>query len=264
MKKRVLITGGSSGIGYELSRHFAKEGYHLLWVALTNDELTSSKHTLLAEFSELTIDTLEINLSDDHGSKTVFEWALSMGDIDVLVNNAGFGVYGMVKDTDVNAELEMIKCNVLASYQLTRFFLPKMLENNQGTIINISSNSSFQPVPRLCTYAATKAFVSHFSRGLTEELKMMGSKVRVITVCPSAVRDTAFKDRGDMADVKTFTGLAYTTAGEVAGDIWKAFKKGKDFVVTGRKMRFLYLFHHLIPYRVTQFLTRKETERTSA
>jgi short-subunit dehydrogenase len=263
MNKKVLITGGSSGIGYGLSRHFAAAGYDLFWVSLSLDELNVSKEKLLRQFKNTTIHVLEKNLSDDNAALSVYKWTQSFGPIDVLVNNAGLGVYGMVKDTKEEEELEMIKCNVLSTYQLTKLYLPKMIASNDATIINISSNSSFQPVPRLCTYAATKAFISHFSRGLAEEMKMSGSNVKVITVCPSAVRDTAFKERSHMEGVKTFSGLAFTTAEEVAKDIWNAFRKGKEFVVTGRKMRFLYLFHHLIPYRITQYITQKETERAS-
>lgn len=260
MRKKVLITGGSGGLGYQLSRYFAKAGCDLLWVASSSPELEEAAIKMKKEFAGISIYTKAIDLSLTDSAKEVWEWATSMGVIDVMVNNAGFGVYGLVNDNDALAELKMIRCNVLAVYQLTRYGLSAMIERNEGTIINISSNSSFQPVPRMCTYASTKAFITHFSRGLSEELRMMGSKVKVMTVCPSAIADTGFKVRGGMENVKTFSGLAYTTCAEVAKDIWEGYRKQKDFIVSGWKMRFLYRIHHLIPYRLTQYLTRKETE----
>ena len=160
-------------------------------------------------------------------------------------------------------ELAMIRCNALSLYMLTRLYLKEMVARDRGTIINISSNSSFQPVPRMCTYASTKAFVKHFSRGLREELRLMKSSVRILTVCPAAIRDTPFRNHEGMAQVRTFKGLAYTTAEEVAKDVWKAFSKGKSFVVSGWRMRLIYPLLSIVPYRLTQMITQRETELSS-
>lgn len=259
--KSVLITGGSSGIGLEMSRYFAKDAYHLLWVSLAEDELLLAKAAIQKEFPKIQIDTLALDLSKTNAANEVFQWTQSNHwEVDVLVNNAGFGLHGYVNNLAIEKELAMIHCNVIAMYTLSRLFLKPMIEKDHGVIINISSNSSFQPVPRMSTYASTKAFVRHFSRALSGEMKMLNSKVRVITVCPSAIKDTAFRKKEGLDKVKTFEGLAYTTTKEVAKDVWKGFKGNKDFIVTGWRMRLLYSFHHLIPYNVTQFLTRKETE----
>lgn len=136
-----------------------------------------------------------------------------------------------------------------------------MIAINKGTIINISSNSSFQPTPKLSTYGTTKSFVNHFTRSVNEELKMQKSNVKVICVCPSAIKDTNFKKVGKMENVKTFNGIAATTSEEVAKDVWNGFVKGKSFIVSGWKMRILYRVPGLIPYRIQQFLVRKEIKK---
>jgi len=262
--KKVLITGGSSGIGFEMSKYFALHQYEILWVSLFQKELEKATIDLQKEVPSVKISHIAIDLSNNEAAKQVYDWVNSThGAIDVLINNAGFGTYGFVNEIDMEKELKMIQCNAVSLYALTRLFLKDMVAKNEGQIINISSNSSFQPVPRMVTYASTKAFVKHFSRGLSEELKMMNSKVKVMTVCPSAIADTPFKKQAGMSNVKTFNGLAFTTQKEVAEDIWKGFKRKKDFVVSGWRMRILYFISPLIPYRVTQFLTKKETERVT-
>jgi uncharacterized protein len=258
--KKVLITGGSSGIGFEMSKYFAEAHYDILWVSLDESELQDSKVKLHKLFPNAVIETLSIDLTLNDAPMKVHTWAQSIGIVDVLINNAGIGTYGMVNDINMDKELSMIQTNILAVYILTRLFMKEMVQKDRGTIINISSNSSFQPVPRMNTYASTKAFVRHFSQGLSEEMKLMGSKVKIITVCPSAIQNTPFREHEGMKNVKTFSGLAYTTAEEVAKDVWKGFTKGKEFIVTGRKMRMLYSIQHFIPSFLSKYLVRKETE----
>ena len=259
--KTVLITGGSSGIGYEMSRHFARDGYRLLWVSRPPQELADARAKLTAEIPGAEIHELAKDLTLDQAAREVFDWTRQYNwQVDVLINNAGFGTYGYNSEIPMEREIDMIRLNVLAVYQLTRLFLDEMKTRDAGTIINISSNSSFQPVPRMNTYASTKAFVTHFSRGLQEELKIRGSKVRIITVCPAAIRDTPFRISGKMERVKTFNGLAFTTAAEVGRDVWKGFRNGKTLIVSGWKMRLLYPIHSLIPFRLQQWLVRRETE----
>jgi uncharacterized protein len=261
MKKTVLITGGSSGIGFHISRYFAKDGFHILWVSLLEDELKESKATLEKEIPGVKIDYLQKDLSKIDAAYQVHEWVKNtVGQLDVLINNAGFGTFGYQQNIPMERELSMINLNVINLYQMNRLFLDDMLAKNDGVIINISSNSSFQPGPRINTYASTKAFVTHFSRGLQEELEIQKSKVRVMTVCPSAIKDTPFKKTSNMENAKTFKGLAFTTAAEVSKDVWNGYKSGKTFVVTGAKMRFFYAIRRLVPYSLQQYIVRKETE----
>ncbi|MEE9374238.1 MAG: SDR family NAD(P)-dependent oxidoreductase [Saprospiraceae bacterium] len=259
--KTVLITGGSSGIGYGLSKKFAADGYRLLWVSKETEELAKAKTEILKNFPAIEVHTLTKNLSIEESCSEVYDWAKNIGRIDVVVNNAGFGTYGYLNDINIQQELAMINLNIRALYLLTRFFLKDMVERNGGNIINISSNSSFETVPRLLTYSSTKAFVKHFSRGLNEELKMQNSKVKVLTICPAAIKDTNFKNAGDMANVTTFNkGMVTTTTKEVVSDIWKAFQKGKSFQITGWKMRMLHKSYGFVPFWLTMLLTKGETE----
>ncbi|WP_299433312.1 SDR family NAD(P)-dependent oxidoreductase [uncultured Aquimarina sp.] len=259
MSKTVLISGGSSGIGFTISRYFANAGYKLLWVSLLKEEITAATIQLQNEIPDCEINSVVQDLSLSNAAQKVYDWIQeNQWNVDVLINNAGFGTYGFINDTDSERELNMIDVNIINLYKMTRFFLKDMIAINKGTIINISSNSSFQPTPKLSTYGATKSFVNHFTRSVNEELKMQNSNVKVICVCPSAIKDTNFKKAGKMENVKTFNGLAATTAEEVAKDVWNGFIKGKSFIVSGWKMRMLYRVSGMIPYKVQQFLVRKE------
>lgn len=258
----VLITGGSSGIGYEISKKFAENGYHLLWVSILETELSSAKATLQQAYKGIQIDYFVKDLRTDAAAKEVVAWVEENNwEVGVLINNAGFGTYGYTQDIAFETEIAMIQLNVLTVFKLTRLFLVKMLAKNEGTIINISSNSSFQPVARMNTYASTKAFVNHFSRGLQEELQLQNAKVRVMSVCPAAISDTQFRVNGNMQNVRTFSGLATTTAKEVANDVWKGFTLQKAVVISGQKMRFLYFLRPFIPYRVQRWMVNWELNK---
>ncbi|MFT7588266.1 MAG: short-subunit dehydrogenase [Limisphaerales bacterium] len=253
-----LITGGSSGIGLELSKYFIRGGYQLLWLAATDSEIENGKAIVESEFPDANILSIALDLSKPEAAQQTYDWVFTQIDqLDVLVNNAGFGTYGFTNDIDIQDELNMINVNLLSPYKLSRLFIKGMIKRDNGQIINISSSSSFQPVPKMNTYASTKAFVKHWSRGISEELKMINSNVKMLVICPAAVKNTAFRNRG-FQKVKTFEGLAYTTAEEVAKDTWKAFKSGKSFYVTGWKQRIVMLFHNLVPYSITQKFVRME------
>jgi len=255
----VLITGGSSGIGLEISKVFAKNAYTICWVALLEEEVNGAKQELLREVPNAKIHYLIQDLSAGAGAQNVYEWVLSNHfKVDVLINNAGFGTFGWSTDILMDKEVSMIKLNVLTVYQLTRLFLRDMEQQNSGTIINISSNTSFQPVPRMSAYAATKAFVSHYSQGLQQELKERQSKVKVITVCPAAIKDTRFKLAAQMENVKTFEGLVATTKKEVAQDVWQAFQQGKTYMLSGAKLRRLNWLNRFLPRWVIYSLIRDE------
>lgn len=260
--KTVLITGGSSGIGFEMSKYFAKDGYRILWVSKPLDELAKAKKELESEVSGTEIHTMAMDLSEIGSAQKVFDWCKENAwEIDVLINNAGFGTYGYVNDISMEKETAMIQLHTITVYQMTRLFMTEMVAKNKGTIINIASISAFQPVPRLTTYAATKAFIGHFSQSLQGELDVLKSKVKVITVYPAPIKDTAFKTVADMEDVKYFEGLSYTTTKEVGKDIWKGFQKGKKVILTGRRFRFIYPLYFIMPASLIRFLVNGETQR---
>jgi len=235
-----LITGGSSGIGLEISKRFAKNGYAICWVSLFEQEIQAAKKELLGEYPNTTMHTFVQDLSKEEGAQNAYNWVqYNKLEIDVLINNAGYATYGMSSTIPYEKEVNMINLNVLNLYRMTRLFLKDMTDRNSGTIINISSSTSLQPVPRMAAYAATKAFVAHYSQGLNQELKEQGSNVKVITICPAGIKDTQFKVAAKMENVKTFDGALATTKREVADDLWKAFSKGHTYCLTGSRLRSL-------------------------
>jgi len=258
--KNILITGGSSGIGFEMSAIFAKQDFNIFWVTINEEEALMAKQRLLAALSmDTKVDYLIQDLSQADAAQKVFNWfKIKNTNLDVLINNAGYGLYGMSHELAMEKELNMIELNVITLYKMTRLFLPDMMKRNSGTIINISSNSSFQPVPQLALYAATKVFVSHYSQALNEELKMSGSKVKVMTICPAAIRDTKFKKAAKMENVKTFEGLVATNKKEVAKDVWNAYRNNKSFVMSGIKLRLLYPIVKLLPRPILNILLKNE------
>jgi short-subunit dehydrogenase len=262
MTRTALVTGGSSGIGLALSRRLAARGYRLLWVSLDEAELAAAGEAVRAHTPDAEIETLALDLSDTSAPARVMQWAQGLGGVDLLVNNAGFGVYGPSRDLAPEAEAKMIAVNAGALHALTRIFLKPMEDRGGGVIVNISSNSAYTPAPNLAVYAATKAFVKHYSEALTQELETAKSPVRVMTVCPSAIADTPFKTRAGMDGVRTFESFTATTAEEVAGDIIKGLDKGKRFVLTGAAMRRALLLMKILPGPALRWMTARETART--
>ncbi len=256
-----LITGGSSGIGLALSKQLAARGYRLAWVSLDQSELDSAKAAITADHPDVDVDTLAADLSEPSPTDRVFQWANGLTDtgVELLVNNAGLGVYGDSATLAVEAEQTMISVNIGALHALTRTFLPAMEARGGGTIVNVASNSAFVPAPRLAVYAATKAFVNHYSDALQQELAHAGSPVRVMTVCPSAVSDTPFKSRAAMDRVRTFASFTTTTADEVAKDIIAGLDHGSRRVVSGAAMRRSLWLMKLAPAPLLRWLTRRET-----
>ncbi|MEY3321232.1 MAG: hypothetical protein RLZZ417_815 [Bacteroidota bacterium] len=237
---KILITGGSQGIGFELARAFAKEGKSLFLVAKEDGLLPKAIENLQKEYPQLSVQGLEINLADAESANFVYQSALNAHFIpDILVNNAGFGTYGFVWETDMEKEYEMLQLHILNLYQMTRYFLKEMIERNKGWIINISSISAFQPNPRLGTYGASKSFVLQFTRSIDFELKEAGLAVRTMAVCPTPVINTGFMQEAGMEKSRTFKNWMVVTPEIVVRDIFQGLKKGKNLVVPGKGLPFL-------------------------
>lgn len=246
--RTVLITGGSGGIGFQIARHFVRDGYRVALVALPAAGLELAKQQLIAEFPSANVLTYAINLAADDASDAVYGWAIQhFGHVEVLVNCAGFGSFGFVNDTDMHREADMIKVNVLALHQLTRFFLADMIERDEGHIINIASIAGYQPNPFLATYGATKSFVLNFSQAIEYELRERRSKVRITVVCPTATKNTDFSQAAGMANTNTFDNWLAVTAELVARDTYNGFKQGKVVVIPNIVFRLLHILVKRLP-----------------
>jgi uncharacterized protein len=187
-----LITGASSGIGESFARALAARHHNLVLVARSKEKLESLAAELRDKQDILT-EAVPVDLSLD-GAATGLARIMDERkiEIDLLVNNAGFGAQGEFWKLALDRQLEMLRLNVSALVELTYRLLPGLIER-RGALINVSSTASFQPVPYTTTYASTKAFVTSFSLGLAEELREYG--VRVVTLCPGGTR-TNFFDAG--------------------------------------------------------------------
>jgi short-subunit dehydrogenase len=189
-----LITGASSGIGECFARALAARGRNLVLVARSKDKLESLAAELRAK-QEIAVEPIPFDLAEAGAAERLAE-ALRERQlkIDLVVNNAGFGARGRFWELPYERQSEMIRLNVLTLAQLTHLLLPEMVAAGRGAIINVSSTSSFQPIPYTATYAATKAFVTSFSEALREELRRFG--ITVVTLCPGGTQTDFFRASG--------------------------------------------------------------------
>ncbi|MGV8085483.1 MAG: SDR family NAD(P)-dependent oxidoreductase [Candidatus Bilamarchaeum sp.] len=215
-KETVLITGATSGIGYELSKIFALAGFRLILVGRNPTKLKEVEN----EFSNKTSCQIIIaDLSEENAAEKIFSETEKLGlDVDILVNNAGFGLYGEFTKTDLERETDMIRVNIIALTKLCKIYLPKMIKKRSGKILNLSSTAAFQPGPLMAVYYATKAYVLHFSEGISEEL--IGSGVSVTALCPGPTESGFQKEarmdksmevlsRENVMDTKTVAQIGY-------------------------------------------------------
>lgn len=223
-----LITGASGGIGEAFARRLAAENHDLFLVARSEDKLRSlcselsSKHLINAQF-------FAADLTQPGADEKVFAAALENStQIDWLINNAGFGSMGDFAVLDLSRELEMIDLNISALVALTHRFLGPMRESGKGTIINVSSSAGEQPLPFMATYAATKAFVTSFSRAVAEENRPFG--IQVLALCPGPTK-TNFFEAGNIDKSLAFKGDQ--TADEVVATALAAVGTGQSKVISG-------------------------------
>jgi uncharacterized protein len=255
--KTILITGGSSGIGLETAKLFTKKGYDILITSLEVSDLQIAISTLKSINQKVEIKGLTIDLSVLGNTQKLYEWAKSnCNNLDIVVNNAGFGTFGFIGDIAIEKEQAMIQLMVNNLYLSTRLFLADMLQQNKGTIINISSISAFQPSPSLSTYGACKAFVYQFSRAINEELKDKKSLVRCIAICPTPVR-TNFQATAKMEKSALFDSWMTVEAPLVASEIFRAYIEQKDFLVPGKLFHFLTPISKRLPDSIQIWLAKK-------
>jgi uncharacterized protein len=239
----VLVTGASSGIGRELAGLFARDGADLVLVARGERPLQELAAGLATEHGTRA-QVLAADLSQPGSAEEIAETLAAQGvQVDVLVNNAGFGAHGHVATLGVQRQLDMIEVNVAALTRLTALFLPGMLERRHGAVLNVASMAAFQAGPNQAVYCATKAYVLSFTEALAEEVR--GSGVRVSCLAPGAT-DTGFASRAEMTGTKVFR-MGAMAAGPVAQAGYDGLRDGKTLVVPGLLNRFLALSVRLAP-----------------
>ena len=228
-KQYVLITGATSGIGIELARLFAKDGYNLV-IASRNEEALSQT---AAELKQHNIEVITIvkDLFEKDWPFDLYNEVQAKGiQIDILVNNAGQGQYGEFVDTDIRRELDIIQLNVCSLVALTKLYVKDMVARGNGKILNLSSVASKTPGPLQSVYHATKAFVQSFTEAVREEVKDTG--VTLTALLPGATQ-TDFFNKADMLEAKNIKGKTLDDPEKVAKDGYDALMKGDDKVISG-------------------------------
>ncbi|KUO76546.1 MAG: short-chain dehydrogenase [Clostridia bacterium BRH_c25] len=228
--KTALVTGASSGIGFELSRILAKNGYDLILVSQNEENLNEAVSRLHEQNRNVQITPLPKDLSQPSSPQEIYGFVKEKSiRVDILANCAGIQVYGNFHETNPEDNIRLMSVNMLALTKLTRLFLDDMVKRSSGKILNVASTGAFQPCPLNAVYCASKAYVLHFSEGIAEELR--GSGVTVTALCPGATK-TNFAKRAKIEDTRMFSSNLME-AGKVAEIGYSALMKGKTVVVPG-------------------------------
>ncbi len=227
--KTVLITGATGGIGYELTQIFAKNNFNLVIVARNNQNLTHMSVKLKTEFN-VNVKSIALDLSFPSSPQLLFDELKSENiKIDILINNAGYANFGHFLDIGTDQDLNMLQLNIITLTHLTKLFLPHMIQQNYGKIMNVASVAAFMPGPLMTCYYASKAYVLSFSEGLAVELKNTG--VTVTALCPG-LTDTGFQARANLQKSK-LNNYRNMTAQKVAEIGYTGLMKGKTIIITG-------------------------------
>ena len=252
-----VITGASFGIGRAFAQICARNKFDLVLIARSQPQLEA----LAAELRQSTgrtVLTIAQNLAESGASLKVFEQVRRSGlPVDALINNAGFGTLGPFWETNRDQQLQMIQLNIAALTDLTRLFLPAMIERRQGRILNVASTAAFQPGPLMSVYYASKAYVVSFSQAIHNEARRHG--VTVTCLCPGPTK-TEFAGRAGMNATKLFSGGMSMSAERVAEIGFRAMQRGKPLVFAGRLNAFGALMTRFAPMRFTAAIARRLQE----
>lgn len=252
LRQTVLITGATSGIGAALAETFSQEGSDLVLVARTQNDLTKSADRLRARYKNL-VNTIALDLTEQNAADALKSELTKRGIlIDVLINNAGFGLYGAFKDTDWQKEQQMIELNILALTRITKLFLPEMIARGTGRIVNIASTAAFLPGPLMAVYYASKAYVLSFGEALANELK--GTGVTVTTICPGPTKSN-FQATAAMEGSKLVQG-EIMGPDEVATAAYEATVRGDRLKIVGRQNTLLIFLLRFMPRSLILTLSR--------
>jgi len=241
--KYALITGATVGIGYELAKLFAKDGYNLILVARTEEDLRNRANEFSQQYGVQVV-TIAKDLFQPDAAMQLYEEVKGKGlEVNVLVNDAGQGQYGLFVEQDLSRLHEIIQLNVVSLTTLTHAFLKDMVVRNEGKILQLASIASQLPGPWQAVYHATKAYVLSLTEALIVELKDTG--VTLTALQPGAT-DTDFFNKADMQDSKILDSKLSDPA-EVAKDGFNALMKGDDKIVSGLKNKVMVGMSNVMP-----------------
>ena len=269
---KALITGASSGIGKDMAKILNQKGDNLVLVARDIEKLEQTKKELEKSVqNEPTIENnkiekayknskkatnkIEIIQMDLSEEQNCIELANKVKDIDILINNAGFGDCGRFSETDLNKDISMIKTNVIAYHILTKLYLKEMKKKNSGKILNVASIAGFMPGPLMATYYATKNYIVRLSEAIREELKKEKSKVQISILCPGPFATNFNK----VANVKF--SLREANSMQVAKYAIKKLEKGKFYIVPGIDVKLARFGAKIVPSNFVAKITYKVQKR---
>ncbi len=196
---KAIITGGSSGIGRDMAYYLSSMGYDLILVGRNKDKLNEVKNNIKTK-----VKIYDMDLSKEDNVYKLYN-EIKNEDIDILINNAGFGLFGNFIDTSLDRELEMINLNIIALHILTKLFLIDFVKKNKGYILNVASSAGFMAGPKLSTYYSTKNYVLKQSLAIYEELRHMNTNVKISVLCPGPVDTNFNKVAGGSFNTKSAT-----------------------------------------------------------
>ena len=243
MANKALITGANSGIGRDMARVLSNKGYDLILVARNQKELEKLKTEL-----KTNIEIIPMDLSSVENCKDLYQQVKNQN-IDILINNAGFGTIGAFRKTDMDKELSMIDLNIKAVHILTKLFLDDFVKRNSGHILNVSSASAFQPGPLMAAYYSTKCYVYHLTLAIYEELRRMNSNVKISCLCPGPVNTNFNKVANCEFKIDA---LSSEYVAKYAID--KMFKN-KLLIIPGFTIKLLYIFGRFVPNKLKMRMT---------
>ena len=236
-----FITGASSGIGRDMARYLYKLGYDIIITARNEEALQILKQEL-EKTRTGKIYVLPADLSEEQEVIQLYETIKrEFKKIDIVINNAGFGLFGRFVQTDLETEIKMIHTNIIAVHTLTKLFLQDMLNYNEGKILNVSSVAGFMPGPLMATYYSTKNYVFRLSEAIHKELKKMNSKVQISVLCPGPV-NTNFNQ---VANVKF--NLREASSEKVAKYAIEKMLQGKFKIIPGIDIKIARLGSKILP-----------------
>lgn len=246
---KILITGASSGIGKSLAIFLSKEGHDLILVARRRRKLEALKKELNGN-----IEIIDMDISSTYNCMDLYN-RVKKEKIDVLINNAGFGLFGMFNETKIDKELDMIDLNIKTVHTLTKLFLKDFIKRDSGYILNVASIAGFLNGPLMSTYYATKSYVVNLTLAIREELKQIGSNVYIGALCPGPV-NTEFND---VAKVKF--NLKSLSSDYVAEYAIKKMFKNKKIIIPGFTTKIGYYLSKITPLSLLSKITYKIQER---